>query len=322
MINTAGGPSDYGQLVRLLDGANTVKAQLDVTNQQVATGRVAGSYAGLGAQARVSLDLRPQIAHAETWHRNIDTVSGRLTATQSALKGIQDIAAAYFAKTATLNGLSASDADTVAAGAKQDLERVAQLINTRVGDVYVFAGEDSAKPPLPDTSQAALTTALLASDTAQAPFSATLGTQPPTVEVGEGQRVTAGLLANRNTLAASAAPTTGSYLRDILRGLATLTTISNGPTLQATAADTRTRLSSALSTLGEEAGALGNVQRGLATRKDQAGETVTSLQAQVSSVEDVDLAAALTRATNLQTQLQASYQILAGLRNLTLSKYL
>ena len=38
--------------------------------------------------------------------------------------------------------------------------------------------------------------------------------------------------------------------------------------------------------------------------------------------EDVDLAAALTRVSALQTQLQASYQIIAGGRNLTLARYL
>jgi flagellin-like hook-associated protein FlgL len=42
----------------------------------------------------------------------------------------------------------------------------------------------------------------------------------------------------------------------------------------------------------------------------------------LSSVEDVDVAAALTKAAGLQTQLQASYQIIAGSRQLTLASFL
>ena len=317
------GPSaDYGQVLQLLGGVTDVRGQLEVASQQVSTGKIAQSYGGLGSGARVSLDLRPEIAHHAAWQKNIDLATGRLTAVQTALSGIREIASDFLAKTNILNGLSSSDADTVAAAAKQGIERVAQLINTRVGDVYVFAGEDSGTPPIPNTDHTVLTTALLASDTAQAPFSTTLGTTPARIEVGAGERLTVGLIANKNTLATSSAPTTGSYLRDILRSLATLTTVTNGPALTATAADVRTRLNGALGTLNQEAGALGNVQSSLPVRKEQSVQTVTALQAQVSDAEDVDLAVALSRVTSLQTQLQASYQIIAGIKNLTLSKFL
>lgn len=315
-------PGDYGQLMQLLGHSAGIRRQLTQANEQAATGRIAETYAGLGAGARVSLDLRPQIAHQEAWQGNIASASGRLGVTQDALKSIGQIASDLQARTNALNGLNPSEAESVAALAQQGLERVAQLLNTKVGDVYVFAGQDTGTPPVPDTSLAALTAALLGSDTAAAPFSSTLGTEPPTIEVGEGERVAVGLIANRNTLAVSPTPTTGSYMRDILRGLATLTTVANGPGLAATAADTRTRLGGALRTLGLEAGALGNMQAGLTARQAQSEATVLALRAQVSGSEDVDLAAALTRVSALQTQLQASYQIIAGARDLTLSRYL
>lgn len=315
-------PGDYGRLAQLLSHSTDIRQQLTQANVQVATGRIAETYAGLGAGARVSVDLRPQIANQEAWQANVAQAAGRLGVAQDALKSIGQIASDMRARTNTLNGLNPREAENVAALARQGLERVAQLLNTKVGDIYVFAGQDSETPPIPDTSPAALTAALLASDTAAPPFSATLGGEPPTIEVGEGERVAVGLIANRNTLATSPPPTTGSYMRDILRGLATLTTITDGPGLAAAAADTRTRLESALSTLGVEAGSLGNVQAGLSTRQAQSAATVLALRTQVSGAEDVDLAAALTRVSALQTQLQASYQIIAGGRELTLSRYL
>lgn len=317
-----GAAGDVGGLARLLAQSAAVRGQLTAANQQVATGRIAETYGGLGVGARVSLDLRPQVAHEEAWQANIATASGRLAVTQDALKSIGAIASDLYARTNQLNGLEQFDASNVAALAKQGLERVAQLLNTKVGDVYVFAGQDTGTPPVPDTLPAALTAALFGNNAGPAPFAATLGADVPTIEVGEGQRVQVGLLANRNTLVTSAPPTTGSYMRDILRGLATLSGVSNGPALQATAADARSRLGSAISALGQEAGSLGNIQAALATRQSQSAATVLALRAQVSNAEDVDLATTLTKVSALQTQLQASYQVIAGARNLTLAQYL
>ncbi len=200
--------------------------------------------------------------------------------------------------------------------------RVSRLLNSKAGDVYVFAGQDTANPPLPDTSAAVIGPAVLASDTATAPFSATLGAAPPTIEVGEGQRVQVGVLANRNTLTPSAAPTTGSYVRDILKALATLSNATAGPGLQAMAASTHALLGSAVGAIAVESGALGDVQSSLAARHTQLGDTVTALNAQVDSAENVDMAATLTKVSLLQTKLQTSYQLIAGAKSLNLAQYL
>lgn len=311
----------YGLLQALSHDGAVIRGQLSVATQQAATGKVAESYTGLGAAARVSLDLRPQIARQQAWIGNIDSATARLGVAQSALSAIGQVAADFYAKLPSLNGLSAGAVGDVAAQARVALERVAGLLNSKVGDTYVFAGQDTANPPVPDTKAATLIPALLA-NAPVAPFSATLGTAVPTVEAGDGQRVPVGVLANANTLTVSAPPTTGSYMRDILRALATLATTTNGPGLQAAVSDTHDRLSSAISAAAGEAGALGVAQAGLATRRTQLGEVQTALTAQVSGAEDVDLAAALTRVTALQTQLQASYQLLAGVKGLSLAQYL
>lgn len=315
-------PADGALLTRLSDNSAAVRRQLDAATVQASTGRIAETYAGLGAGARRSLTLRPQVTEAAAWQANIDGAGGRMDVAQSALRSISTIAADFYAKAGAINGLIPSEAASIAATARVALAQVSQLLNSRYGDTYVFAGQDTANPPIPDTSPAVVGAAVLASDTSTAPFSTTLGTVPPAIEVGEGQRVQVGLLANRNTLTPSAAPTTGSYLRDVLRALATLTTATAGPGLQALAADTRTRLGSAIDAMGVEAGALGDVQSSLSARKTQLTETVTALGNQVSNAEDVDLAATLTRVSLLQTQLQASYRLIAGAKDLSLARFL
>ncbi len=314
--------SGIGLLQALAADSGSIRGELSLATQQTATGKVADSYAGLGAGARTSLSLRPQITQLATWSANIDSATARLGVTQSALTSITAIASSFLAKAATLNGLTPGVTGDVAAAAKTALVQVAQLLNSKVGDTYVFAGQDTANPPVPDTSAATLIPALLGSDTAAPPFSATLGTAVPTVQTGQGERAPVGVLANQNTLSVSAVPTTGSYMRDIMRALATLATTADGPGLQATAADTTARLHSAVGAASNETGALGDVQAGLASRKTQLTDVRTALTAQVSGVEDVDLAAALTRVSQLQTQLQASFQLIAGVKDLTLSKYI
>lgn len=211
----------------------------------------------------------------------------------------------------------------MAASARLALQQVAQLLNTKVGDVYVFAGQDTGNPPVPDTDPAVVGADLLASDTATPPFSATLGSAVPTVEVGEGQRLQVGLLANQNTLTTSNAPTTGSYMRDIMRALATLTTLTDStPDAQTIAADTRDRLHSAIGALAYEQGALGNIQASLTDRQTTLASLNAALTKQISGVEDVDMAATLTKVQSLQTQLQASYQVIASVKNFSLVNYL
>lgn len=317
-ITTTG---DYGTLATLLNQSASVRNQLALVQQQAATGLRDTRYAGLGAGARVSLDLRPQVAHQEGYQRNIDAAAGRVGLTQTALKSIADIASDLFAQLGTLNGINPTDPASVAALARNGLEQVANLLNTKVGNVYVFAGEDTATPPVPDTRATTLVPALLGGTTG-APFSSTIGTAAPTVEVGEGERVSIGLIANRNTSVASVAPTTGSYMRDILTSLARLTTITNGPALQSDVAAARTPLTNAITSIALEAGALGNAQNQLQTRRAQSAQTVIALNTQLSNAEDVDLADTLTRVNSLQAALQASYQIIAGFKNLSLANYL
>lgn len=311
-----------GLLARLTQAGSLVRQRLDAALEQQSSGHVADSYGGLGTLARTSLDLRPALRHHQVWQANIDQAAGRLDATQAALTRIGGIAAEFYARTNDVNHTGTSEVASLAAAAKQALEQVAQALNTRVGNAYVFAGQDTDTPPVPDTDPAVVGAALLASDTATAPFSANIGAALPTVEVGEGQRVATGVLANRNTLAVSAAPTTGSYMRDVMRALATLATLVDGPGVEAVAADTRTRLYGAIGAMSNETGALGDLQRGLETRKVALAATETALTKQVSDIEDVDMAATLVRVASLQTQLQASYQVIAGARDLSLARFL
>ena len=343
---------DYGPLGQAIFGSSQVKSQLDTLTAQAASGQVSASYAGLGAGARTSLDLRPQVNALQAQQAAIDQVTGRMSVTQTALTQINTLATSLNSQLAELNNVTPSQIDSVALSARSGLQQVAALLNTTDGSTYVFAGIDSGNPPVPNaatiTSSAFFTqigaaVATLATSGAAATLSATLaiassnapGTTPfagppgqaPTVLLGTGAPAQVGVLANANTLAiSSGTSTTGSFMRDILRGFATLANLSssqaNAPGFTTLVQDTRTSLSLAIGAMGTETGALGNIQSSLAAEKTQAADIGTALDVQLGSVENVDMAKTLSDLSAVQTQLSASYKLISEISSLSLVHFL
>lgn len=347
-------PSNWGVLGRLIGDAGQARARLDRLTEQASSGRVADTYAGLGAAgARTSLDLRPQLGHVAAAQAGIDAASGRMDVSQTALKAIAAVADQFRAKAASLSGTNAGSVALVAADARSALQQVAGLLNTRNGDAYVFAGTDSANPPVPGDILAsgmvsgiaaavsglangdaaaviAATRSAAASDApGVTPFSAALlsgAAARPTIEA-EGAPVPVGLLANANAAAVSAGPsTTGSAVRDLLRGLATLAGLGDAQAgaagFDALVRDANATLADASGALATDAGVLGDTQNRLADTRARLGDTATALTKQVSGVEDADMASTLSELSAVQTRLQASYKLIAGEKAMSLADYL
>lgn len=360
-LNSSAGPvTEYGLRGQLLADSQAAQRRVGALTAEAASGYVADTYAGLVAGARTSLDLAPQIAGQAAISKGIAEAAGRIGLTQNALQGITQVAQTLFSQLNTLNGLNASQIDDVAAQARSALAQVAGLLDTADGGTYVFAGKDGGNAPVssPDAiltsgfySQinaavgklaangaaptAAATLAVAASNAAgTTPFSAYLsaaasaGTDVrPTVETGPGTRTVGGIVANANgDVSSSGTATTGSYARDILRALATVGSLSSGQAgasgFQALVQDVRTSLGGAITAIAADAGALGVRQAGLTATASASDAAVVALTKQVSDVQDADLASVSTWLSQAQIQLQASYQLIAGINKLSLVQYL
>lgn len=360
MNGVSGASVSYGSLAQLLADSGQVKQRLDRLTGQAASGLVGNSYAGLGAGAAASLALTPALAHQQAWSANIDAAGGRMQAAQGALTQINQIASDFYAQTNNLNGLDASTVDSVAGGARDALRQMASLLDTQVGGVYVFAGQDSANPPVPSpdaigtsgfvaqitsavqglsgAGAAATNAATLAVASSNAagvsPFSLALS-QPasalaglrPSVQTGETSSVPTGVLASANgDVASTGGATTGSYMRDIMRSLAVLGALSSSqisdPGFAAVVAESRTGLGGAITALNADAGVMGDRQRALSATQSGLADLGTALQTQLANAEQVDMAQTLSALTQTQTQLQASYQLIAGLQSMSLVKFL
>lgn len=364
-MSIAVGPADYGTLGSLIANASSVKQKLNALTNQASSGLIGDTYAGLGTGASVALDLRPQVANLQTWQNNIDASTGRIAVTQTAMTNIQSIAANFYAQLNNINGANAGAVDTIAASARDALSQVASQLDTQYGGVYVFAGQDTANPPVPNpdniadgtantffgqiksdvgslgnpdsaTTVAQHTLADAAFGSSVSPFSTYLSTTDPpalpTVQVGQNSATTIGLSASHNGLIPQPLPdnvnftTTGSYMRDVLRALATIGSLSgskaNVAGFQDLVQNTRTSLTGAISAMAQDAGVLGNVQSSLTATQSTLADTQIALTGQVSSAEDVDMAKTLSQLSLVQTQMQASYQLISGMSGLSLVKFL
>jgi flagellar hook-associated protein 3 FlgL len=336
MSGAISGLAGYDFATRLSGDAAAVKRRLDTLTQQTATGQVADTYAGLGAGARVSLDLRPRIAEANAYASDIDQATDRMQATQSVLGQLDTIASRFAADALNPSTLTAGGMATVAAQARDALAQVGSLLNAQVGGAYLFAGEDTANPPVTGSGLAAFAAQMQAdvaalgpggaapviaatkadaASSAYSPFSNTIGAVPPMMDAGEGQRVPVGVSAAQ------------PYVGDLLRGLATLGALTDaqaqlGQPFLDMLAEVRTTLSGAAGAIGNDSSLLGARQDQLATAKANLSDTADALTKQVSGVEDVDMAATATVLSQVQTQLQASYQVLSRLNSLSLVNFL
>jgi flagellar hook-associated protein 3 FlgL len=366
---TMTGVSGNATLSRLIQDSAATRHRLDTLTNQVSTGLVADNYAGLGSGAPVSLALHPQIANMQTCQNNVDVATGRMSVAQTALSGIQSIAASFYAQLAAVQGVNASAVDSIAASARDALGQVASALNTQDGGVYVFGGQDTANPPVSDAGNitasgvgtffgdiqqavsnlgkpdsaatVAGNTFRIASFGGTSPFSTYLSTVPqpalPTVQVGQNQAEPVGISASANGLIPTSPPgpppipggpaaSTGSYMRDVMRALATIGSLTSAqasdPGFASLVQDTRISLTGGIAAMAQDAGVLGNVQSSLTATQSRLGDTQVALTGQVSSAEEVDMASTLSRLSQVQTQMQASYQLIASLNSLSLVKYL
>jgi flagellin-like hook-associated protein FlgL len=340
--------------------AAQLRARFNEETRQAASGMRAESYAGLGADARRSVSLRGELSRREILATNAEQAEAQASYTQTVLTRLSEIATT--AATAVNDGLGVLGADRslIAENARKALAEVTGLLGERYRGEAIFGGSDLEHDPIvsPEeifssglytgirkeveqlgTSDAAAvlakTRALAASDDpAITPFSAhataaakgEIEDPRRSVTVADGVRVEIGLYPNRD---ASALPTgvdsAGSWSRDLLHGLSLLSNLDAAPA----DSDATALLQGVISTLrsakgrvDHEASALGYTEQRLAAARAQNTEVAGQLEQQIGDLETVDLAEAFVRLQATQTQLQASYQSLAMLGDLTLTSFL
>ena len=346
--------TDFGTLDQAIGATQQIKQQINNLTGETSSGYISSDYAGLGQNASVSLDLSSEIAGNNGLAANANSAANIQQVAQTAMGQIESIASNFASQATTLETIPSSAA-TVATSANGALQQVAELLDTKVGDIYVFGGEDSRTPPIPNpnnitssafytaiqgaiagltTNGAAATSAAtlaIASPGGTSPFAPSLeaaGVQSQ-VDLGGGTRVALAPLANTNSNATSpgaGTTSTGSYTRDLMLGLATLGSLGSAntsdPNFLSLVQSTVTTLQGAVSAANTDIGALGSRQSQVAAAQSDLTNTTTALTTQVGNVQDADMAQVAAQLAAAQNQLQASYQVISTLSQMSLSKFL
>jgi flagellar hook-associated protein 3 FlgL len=127
------------------------RAQLGDLQRQLATGKRADDYAGIGIDRGLTVGLRSHLSAIGSYGDTIKSVGVRLSLAQTVLTRVGDIGREMKAAAAQMT--SANGRSTTQASATSALGEMLGLLNTRVGDRYLFSGLANDRPAVQSLSQ-------------------------------------------------------------------------------------------------------------------------------------------------------------------------
>ncbi|MGI3778153.1 MAG: flagellin [Janthinobacterium lividum] len=334
-VTAAAGFTSRGLLGQLSGNVSSINQKLTQVGEEVSTGLVSITFAGLGSGAQTALNLRPQMAENDAISDGITAATSQMGFTQTVMTQIAAVAQSIQTSLSSTAGNS-GNIDSIAEQARDAFSNVVGLLNSQDGDTYVFSGQDSGNPPVPSGN----TDSFVAGVTSAVQALGTPGTSVATTEAGSLQASTSGVFSTTvgqatvqtvQTGQGSATTTYGvsanaPYMQQILQSLATIGALSSKQTGAAgystLVQDAGKQLASATVALTASQSVLGERQQELVAIQGTMASTKVSLATQLSSVEDADVASLATTQSLLQTQLQTSYKLIANAPNLSLIQYL
>jgi len=340
-------------LGRTASDTRVLRQRIEATTTQIGTGRTGEFYGDLGVDARRSLDLRAELGRAMTQVGTIERSLGRAGALQEALGRLHRIAADFTAEALRLQTLPPEAATNAALAARAALDEVAGLLNLQQDGEYLFAGSDSANPPVAPPGNvfgsamvqqirvavgslapgngaavaAATVTAVEDATPVANPFARFVATPPAAVAESfrrttisaDGVQVGWGPFAEEGSARVA--------VGELVRGLAIIASLTGAENAQGAdfidlMQSARQALSDAGRGIASEQAVLGAVEKRLAAARESALDRSVLLRKQVAAIEEVDVAETVTKLQALRTRLEASYRAVSLLSDLTLTRFL
>lgn len=149
---TAIGSYGYGPLAtqRADSTFRTLKAQLGDLQTQLATGKRATTYAGLGTDAIKSLSGRQTLASIQGYAENVKDAQMRLGIMSVGIEQIGKIANSLRASLPTSYESTQIGQTSAIVSAEDGLKQVLDILNTQVDGRYLFSGRSSDTQPIAD----------------------------------------------------------------------------------------------------------------------------------------------------------------------------
>lgn len=288
------------------------KSQADTIEQQLATGLTSQTFSGMAPQATQFVELTDQASQQQSYISTINTVTTTMQTMALAIQSIEGLAA-QFAGNLPAQAYN-TQGETIQEQAKLVLQQVGGYLNTQDGSDYVFSGSATSQPAFSPSglpSPGSLTTSV--------------GGAPPNGYYQGNSTVAQATIDNGVTLSYGITgnnPAFEQFVR-VLNFLANSPPFDpNNPTDAANVATATDMINQSVGQLQSLEGTVSLQQGELSGTLSTHQSALTLAQSTISNVEQVDPAAAITQLDTLQTQLQASYQTVGILQQLSLVNYL
>src|ERR1700760_3004279 len=162
---------------------------MNKTQQQVASGKVATDYAGIGGKTGALEAARASAARADAYQSNTQSALNQVDLQDNQLTQLGSIAADL--QQAITKAVGDNDATGLMSEVQSVFDQVSQVLNAKdANGNYLFGGDKDNVPPFNVTSLSQLASLTNVSDA----FSN--GTQTKSVMVADGQSVQIGVLAS------------------------------------------------------------------------------------------------------------------------------
>jgi flagellar hook-associated protein 3 FlgL len=306
--------SNASQSAYLLQQIQNASNALNTTQQQIASGQNASTYAGFGNQAQVLIATMAANARNSAYTTATNLASTQVSLQDTQLTSLSSLASQL--QQAVTNAVANNNASTLMTQAQGIFEQASAILNSQdANGNYIFGGGNSDTPPMTATSLTQLASLPSVSNAFDN------GNFQTSVQVADGQSVTYGITAS----------SIGTGLMQELQSLAQFDQGPSGDLSDATSLSSAQTsfLNGAIPTasgvadnLNTATAANGYVANQLSDAQTQQSSMDTLYQGFISNIQDTNMADAATQLSLDQTQLQAALQVTAGLNKLSLLNYL
>ncbi len=284
---------------------------LDTSQAQVASGKVATDYAGIGDKTAALEAARSASSRADAY-----MTSSQLALTQTDLQDAQLTNLAGLAtqlQKAVQGAAGKSDGTNLIDTAKTVFEQAKAILNaTDANGNYIYGGQKSDTPPFTATDISQLNSQPIANFFVN-------GNSAKVVQVGDGQSQKIGVLASDVGQQLMTALNT-LYQQDVPSG--TLSGALTSAQVDNLTANVLPGVTQAVSNINAAAASNGDAYQSIKSSITNQQAVKNLYDGFVSDIEDVDMASAITKLNSNQTALQAALTVTARLGSLTLLNYL
>ncbi len=293
--------------------ARLMKAEnaLELSNRQVATGKLADDYAGYRDKTAVMEAARSASARADANAAAAMQAAARLDVQDTQLGQLSEIANQV--RLALTKAAADQDVTSLMSQLEGYFDQIVGLMNAKDANGYIYAGDNNQTAPVVVNSLSELAALPAVAD---AFVNGTIKTE---VKIGDSQNVEVGLLASD----------LATDLFTVLRQVAQFDAGVGGPFSGTTTPAQQSFLESTIPTaidaqhtVNAQVAANGMHFQMVDQATERLKATSVVYKGFVSSIEDVDMAQAITQLNQNQVALQAAFQVTSTLNRLSLLDYL